>query len=131
MKMEQTECSETSEYKTQMPGNYPEESIQHSEHGKSLKSRSICFLHMYSHILTSIPHHCKLCVQCLVCPLLGEFISRSVPFVQLSLSIEGIYVQFAIRMCHVSVYLYRQMIYHCCHVYPCYMCWTDSHNKPH
>jgi hypothetical protein len=22
-----------------MPGNYPEESIQHSEHGKSLKSR--------------------------------------------------------------------------------------------
>jgi hypothetical protein len=26
-----------------MPGNYPEESIQHSEHGKSLKSRSIFF----------------------------------------------------------------------------------------
>jgi hypothetical protein len=23
----------------QMPGNYPEESIQHSEHGESLKSR--------------------------------------------------------------------------------------------
>jgi hypothetical protein len=23
-----------------MPGNYPEESIQHSEHGESLKSRS-------------------------------------------------------------------------------------------
>jgi len=29
MKMEQTECSETSEYKIQTPGNYPEESIQH------------------------------------------------------------------------------------------------------
>jgi len=28
MKMEQTECSETSAYKLQAPGNYPEESIQ-------------------------------------------------------------------------------------------------------
>jgi len=28
MKMEQTVCSETSAYKIQMPGNYPEESIQ-------------------------------------------------------------------------------------------------------
>jgi hypothetical protein len=34
IKMEQTECSETSAYKLQMPGNYPEESIQHSEHGE-------------------------------------------------------------------------------------------------
>ena len=33
------ECSETSVYKIQMPGNYQEESIQHSEHGESLKSR--------------------------------------------------------------------------------------------
>jgi len=39
MKMEQTECSETSAYKIQTPGNYPEESIQHSEHSVSLKSR--------------------------------------------------------------------------------------------
>ena len=39
MKMEQTECSETSAYKIQTPGSYPEESIQHSEHGESLKSR--------------------------------------------------------------------------------------------
>ena len=37
--MEQTECSETSAYKIQEPGNYPEESKQHSEHGDSLKSR--------------------------------------------------------------------------------------------
>ena len=29
MKMEQTECSETSAYKIQTPGNYPKESIQH------------------------------------------------------------------------------------------------------
>jgi len=29
MKMEQTECSETSAYKVQTPGYYPEESIQY------------------------------------------------------------------------------------------------------
>ena len=39
MKMEQTECSETSAYKIQTPGNHPKESIQHSGHGESLKSR--------------------------------------------------------------------------------------------
>jgi len=39
MKMEQTECSETSAYKIQTPGNYPEKNIQHTEHGESLKSR--------------------------------------------------------------------------------------------
>jgi len=36
--MEQTECSETSAYKIQTPGNYPEESMQHSEQGESLNS---------------------------------------------------------------------------------------------
>jgi len=30
MKMEQTECSETSAYKLQTPGNYPKESMQHT-----------------------------------------------------------------------------------------------------
>jgi hypothetical protein len=39
MKMEQTVCSETSAYKIQKPGNYPEESIKHSEQGESLQSR--------------------------------------------------------------------------------------------
>jgi len=39
MKMEETECSETSAYKIQTPGNYPEENLRHSEQGKSLKSR--------------------------------------------------------------------------------------------
>ena len=38
--MEQTECSETSAYKIQTPGNYPKESIQHTEHGESLKLRT-------------------------------------------------------------------------------------------
>jgi hypothetical protein len=32
------QCPETSAYKTQIPGNYPEENIQHTEHGESLKS---------------------------------------------------------------------------------------------
>ena len=40
MKMEQTECSETSAYTIQTPGNYPEENMQHTEHGESLKSKS-------------------------------------------------------------------------------------------
>jgi hypothetical protein len=39
MKTEQTKCSETLAHKLQMPVNHPEESIQHSEHGQSLKSR--------------------------------------------------------------------------------------------
>jgi len=47
MKMEQTDCSETSVYKIQTPGNHPEENIQHSGHGESLKWRtrnsSVCF----------------------------------------------------------------------------------------
>jgi len=35
------QCSETSEYKIQTPENYPEENIQHSEIGKSLKPRTL------------------------------------------------------------------------------------------
>jgi hypothetical protein len=35
----QAECSETSAYKFQKPANYPKESIQHLEHGESLKSK--------------------------------------------------------------------------------------------
>jgi hypothetical protein len=37
--MEQTEFSEKSAYQIQTPGNYPEENIQHTEHGESLKLR--------------------------------------------------------------------------------------------
>ena len=49
--MEQTECSETSAYRIQTPGNYPKESIQHTEHGESLKSRknSIDFININIH----------------------------------------------------------------------------------
>jgi len=35
---DRTECSETSAYKIQTPGNYPKENIQYTEHGESLKS---------------------------------------------------------------------------------------------
>jgi hypothetical protein len=38
--MEQTGCSKTLAYKIQATGNYPEDNIQHSEHGKRLKSRN-------------------------------------------------------------------------------------------
>jgi len=49
MKMEQTECSETSAYKIRTPGNCPEENIQHTEQGESLKSRTIrCSLRLFS-----------------------------------------------------------------------------------
>jgi hypothetical protein len=41
MKVEQTECTEMLAHKIQTPGNYPEESIQLSGHGESLKSRKI------------------------------------------------------------------------------------------
>jgi len=37
MKIEQTECSETSTFKIKTPSNYPKESIQHTQHGESLK----------------------------------------------------------------------------------------------
>jgi hypothetical protein len=39
MKMELTECSETSEHKIQTPENHPKERMQHSEQDASLKSR--------------------------------------------------------------------------------------------
>jgi NADPH-dependent 7-cyano-7-deazaguanine reductase QueF len=41
MKMEKTECSETSAYKIQKPENYPEESIQHSKQGESLNEENL------------------------------------------------------------------------------------------
>jgi hypothetical protein len=44
MKTEQTNCSKTSAYKIQMPGNYPEQNTEHTEHGENLKSR-ICHLY--------------------------------------------------------------------------------------
>ena len=48
--MEQTECSETSAFKIQTPGNYPKESVQHTEHGENLKLR--IRVNNFSHIWT-------------------------------------------------------------------------------
>ena len=41
MKIEDTECSETSAYNILRLGNHSKERVQHSEHGQSLKSRII------------------------------------------------------------------------------------------
>jgi hypothetical protein len=51
MKMEQTVCSETSAYKIQTPGNYPEESLQHLQHGESLKSRNESMVYTYCAVM--------------------------------------------------------------------------------
>jgi hypothetical protein len=46
--MEQIECSETSAYKIQTPGNHPEENIQHTEHGESLKSKILSCVYEFT-----------------------------------------------------------------------------------
>ena len=56
-KMEQIECSETSAYINQTPGNHPKENKQHSEHGESLKSRNNSKTHKLSALLFK---HCLL-----------------------------------------------------------------------
>jgi len=55
--MEQTGCSKTSAYKIQTPGNYPEENIQHAEHGKSLKSRIYFLLFSFFFFGWGFPFH--------------------------------------------------------------------------
>jgi len=41
MNMESTGCQASSAYKIQTPGNFPEESIQHSEQDESLKYKNV------------------------------------------------------------------------------------------
>ena len=65
MKMEQTECSETSEYKLQTPGNHPEESIEHSEHGESLKPR-IFFILLLLYLPFCVSVSSSLCLRILL-----------------------------------------------------------------
>jgi len=48
MKMEHIECSEMSAYKLQTVGNCPEDSIKHTEHNESLKSRISKTARVYS-----------------------------------------------------------------------------------
>jgi hypothetical protein len=54
------ECSETSEYKIQTPGNHPKVRIQRSEHGESLKSR-ITHLYFKTVRIFSVPGSDLLC----------------------------------------------------------------------
>jgi hypothetical protein len=54
MKMEQTECSETSAYKIQTPGNYPEENIQ--QYPKSLGYDSVDWIHLKDSTFVSREH---------------------------------------------------------------------------
>jgi hypothetical protein len=49
--MEQKECAETLAFKLQTAVNRPEESIQHSEQGESLKSRSWNRSYLYINLL--------------------------------------------------------------------------------
>jgi hypothetical protein len=58
-----TECSETSAYKIQMPGNCPEESIQNSEHSEILKSRMFLSWITQRDLLSKIKinHHWEKC----------------------------------------------------------------------
>jgi len=48
------QCSETSAYQIQTPGNYTEESTQHSEHGESLKSRNYYILRIVRKVSVSL-----------------------------------------------------------------------------
>jgi len=52
-------------YKIQTRGSYPEESIQHSEHGKSLKSRKIFrfFLYDTKYFILALYHDTKNCTK--------------------------------------------------------------------
>jgi len=61
---DETECPENLAYKIQTPGNYPEESIKHSEHGKSLKSRMLnSYCISTTTTVTRTRLSCKLYVQ--------------------------------------------------------------------
>jgi hypothetical protein len=44
LKMEPTQCSETSAFNTQTPGKYPEDNLSLQQHGESLKTRRMYLL---------------------------------------------------------------------------------------
>jgi len=58
MKMEQTECSETSAYKIQTPGNYPEENIENKYVGVQ--------------VFTTVKIHIAVFLVVTLCILLGQ-----------------------------------------------------------
>ena len=68
MKMEQTECPETSANKIRTSENYPEESIQHSEHGEKFQIKNVKSVYINSNYslwrvcdsYNCMPHVCAL-----------------------------------------------------------------------
>jgi hypothetical protein len=81
MKMEQTECSETSAYKIQTPGNYPEESLLR-DHCLFVKLKRHCFFDQ-QFIDELIPVHSFMfqrnrAVRTAKCEILPRFFSRDV-----------------------------------------------------
>jgi len=63
--MEETECSETSAYKIQTPGNYPEENIQHVQNwNKYIRKkkrivRQVCYLRELNRDTRTTKHKIK------------------------------------------------------------------------
>jgi hypothetical protein len=121
MKMKQTECSETSAYKMRTPRNYPEESIQYSEHRESLKSRSheVCCLygcfvyHILSYYFGSFFYHCI--YGCMFCIFLFNFVNYVLLLLRLCI-LTGMYVLFRVLCLIVSfcvLYLCKSVLYYC------------------
>jgi hypothetical protein len=84
MKMEQTEFSKTSAYKIQMVGNYPEENIQHTEHGESLKSRIILMFMDPCIVDDSVetPTRCSFVIEFIIPKLLkAQHVSSGTPLI--------------------------------------------------
>jgi hypothetical protein len=54
MKMEQTECSETLEYKIQTPGNYAEESIKHKYYFFGIQKECCEYCKLYEFYFISL-----------------------------------------------------------------------------
>jgi hypothetical protein len=57
-----TDCSETSAYKIQTPGNYPDGSTQHSEQSESFKSKCK-FIQMKSSLNINSVYSCTYCLE--------------------------------------------------------------------
>jgi hypothetical protein len=78
MKMEQTECSETSAYKIQTPGNHPEGNIQHTEHGESLKSKTLKKLYSYVYYTINILNFSWIWRECSAVELETEVLNKQI-----------------------------------------------------
>ena len=54
LKMEQTQCSETSAFNTQAPGRYPEDNLSLLQHGERLKTRMMYIVSLTYRLLWTI-----------------------------------------------------------------------------